>query len=131
MRDEVMCVKDTLTMIMSPKAEYPSTSRLCSALQAALQESMNLPGPQLIHFIKFLLDEHQSWVRVRSFQDIFSKNLGIDVLLHGSSEVQLPSHPTMPPAADGDAQEVERPPGGALQYTPIEPSSLRRWLSFI
>lgn len=94
-------------MIMSPKAEYPSTSRLCSALQAALQESMHLPGPQLIHFLKYLLEAHQSWLKVRNFQDIFSKNLGIDVLLHGSSEIRLSSSN----AGDVDSPH-ERAPGG-------------------
>ena len=103
-------------MIMSPKAEYPSTSPLCSTLQAALQESLNLPGPQLDYFVRYLLREHQTWVSTRQFQDIFSKTLGIDVLLHGgSSEILLtpPSVPIAPTAAaETESQEAERAPGG-------------------
>jgi len=102
-------LQETSVMIVSPKAEYPSTSRLCSALQAALQESLNLPGPQLIHCLKFLLDEHRSWLKEKNFQDIFSKNLGIDVLLHGNVEAPL----NINPAADLESPQANRPPGDA------------------
>eukprot|EP00210_Caulerpa_lentillifera_P005862 g5606.t1 len=95
-------LQETLNFIMSPKLELPLTSNLCTELQAALQQSMNLPGPQLVYFMTFLLERHQEWFRKQSFQDIFSKNLGIDVLLHGRSEIRVSSSVAPPPPPPPD-----------------------------
>lgn len=100
-------------MVMSPKPESPSTSHLCSMLQEALQESMHLPGPQLIHFLKYLFTEHYRWIKENNSQDLFSKNLGIDVLLQDGSEGRLASTGF----TESESIEPEAVPGGVVYRT--------------
>lgn len=78
---------------MSTKPEMPSSADLCSAIQTALQTTLGLPGPSLVLHLRSLLTDHQDWFRKQHCQDIFAKNLGIDVLHQaedrtGSAEVE-------------------------------------------
>lgn len=72
--------QDTISLIMSSKPEMPSSAHLCSAIQTSLQTSLGLPGPSLVQYLQKLLTNHRDWYRQQQFQDIFAKNLGIDVL---------------------------------------------------
>jgi len=95
-------------MIMSQKTEAPSTAMLCLSLQTALQDSLKLPGPKLVSFVKGLLDGHCAWVKAMNFQDIFSKNLGIDVLSSNhSSGIHLISPPPATVVNEDGASRAE------------------------
>lgn len=76
-------------MIMKSKNDQPSATSLCFTLQEALQESLKLPGPSLINVTKTLLESHQTWFSKQKHQDIFTKKLGIDILLSGTHDKSL------------------------------------------
>eukprot|EP00803_Ostreobium_quekettii_P007556 evm.model.scf_591.4 EVM.evm.TU.scf_591.4 scf_591:45206-50620(+) len=100
-------LQDTLKSIMSSNHELPSTARLCSLLQTALQESLGLPGPALARLLKALLLAHLRWFRKQRCQDVFQKLLAIDVLRQCES--------TPVPAPCGTATLLSQEDGGAAR----------------
>ncbi|GMH45789.1 hypothetical protein BSKO_13752 [Bryopsis sp. KO-2023] len=126
----VKSLQETVSQIMSTKPEMPSPTDLCSAIQTALQDSFGLPGPSLASLVRTLLVAHREWFKKQHCQDIFAKNLGIDVLhqvddsegvspvhkqvielLAGIEEAEAVARAGMGAAAGADPMELSEPSG--------------------